>query len=293
MSRDIAGEASEVFFETNKIHVQSDRLLNLLHRYGQSIRQLHVEHRSPEHGSVLTAHFEALEVLTNNASLVSRLRVITLECTGLDITVRQLVKHLVRMHYGELLELKSDDLKCVSVGQYVLRVPRSSQEWRFSYSLLSELWALWVQEEPKILPSFRDTTDYFSSSGPRRIPPWVFESGPSREVAMELHNLRGFGTIINRYNAIETMLPMLKPQSTHKDVLRRFELIGGWKTKEAVRYSCLELAGCIDLGDVRECHGADVLEWATELLAPNIKDYAAEFGHTIEEAREYVRSCQL
>lgn len=289
----IAREASEVFFETNRIHVQSTHLLSLLRRHGRSLRQLHIEHRIPDAGSVLTEHFEALETLTSYANLAPRLRFITLECTGLDLTVRQLVAHLSKMHYGELLELNIDDLRCVDVGLYVLPVPKTSQEWRFSYSLLAELWDLWVREEPKILPSFRDTEDYFSSAGPARLPPWIFGTAQSRAAAMELHNLRGFGTVINRYNAIETMLPMLKPQSSHIDVLRRFELIGGWKTKEAVRHSCFELAGCIDLGDVRTCHGADVLEWATELLAPNVKDYAAEFGHTIEEARDYIRRCQI
>jgi len=104
--------------------------------------------------------------------------------------------------------------------------------------------------------------------------------------------LLGLGALLSRYHGIETLLPSLKPQAAQLDVLRRFELLGSWKIKESVLHACLEFAGSLDLQDVRSrLHGEETLEWATELLAPNVKDFAAEFGQSVTEAEEFVRRC--
>lgn len=217
----------------------------------------------------------------------------TWECCGLQDTVRQLVKHLINItkFFKADLELSVDDFRCVEVGAYSLQMPDTLQEWRFSYTLLVDLWNSWSRQPAYFHTSDQDVEDYFSLRGPVRIPQWTSETGQARSIGVEFHNLLGLGATLSRYHGVETMLPSLKPQAARIDVLRRFELLGGWKIKESTLHSCLEFAGSLHLESVRSHHGADTLEWATELLAPNVKDFAAEFGESIEDAEEYVRKC--
>lgn len=295
MSSSIAEESREVFFETNKIHIRPDQVLDLLYRHGQDVRQLHIEARSAESGLHLTEYYAAAETLTRYKTFAPRLKVVTYECTGLrHETVRELVHHLIQIvkFFQCDTDLNIDNFRCIGVGIYTLHIPKTSQEWRFSYTLLAELWDSWSRQQADFQPSLQDMEDYFSSCGAVRIPQWVYEATQMRSVGMRLHNLYGLGALVGRYNDVETILPSLKPQSAQLGVLRRFELIGNWKIKRSMLRSCLEFAGTLELRDVRSNHGAETLEWATELLAPNMKDFAAEFGQSIEEAEEYVRRCK-
>lgn len=275
------------------MYIRPDQILDLLYRHGDQIRQLRIEGRDPVKGLPQPEYFDAAETLTRYSALAPRLKLVTWDCHGLHDTARQLVKHLINIvkFFKADLDLSIDDFRCTEVGTYSLHIPETSQEWRFSYTLLADLWHSWTRQPAYFHTSSQDVEDYFSLRGPVRIPRWIFFNAQARSIGMDYHNLLGLGSLLNRYHSVETMLPSLKPQAAQLDVLRRFELLGGWKIKEAALHGCLEFAGSLDLESVRSCHGADTLEWATELLAPNTKDFAAEFGQSIEEAEEFIRQC--
>lgn len=257
------------------------------------MRQLRIEAKDPEKGLLPAEYFDAAETLTRYSTFAPRLRLVTWQCHGLADTVRQMVKHLINIakFFKADLELSIDDFQCVEVGTYILQIPETVQRWRFSYTLLADLWKSWGQQPSYFYTSGQDVDDYFGLRGPTRIPRWMYETGQARLIGREFHNLLGLGALLSRYHGLETMLPSLKPQAAQLDFLRRFELLGSWKIKEAAGHGCLEFAGSLDLKSVRSDHGADTLEWATELLAPNLKDFASEFGQSIEDAEEYIQRC--
>lgn len=294
ISRCIGNESREVFFETNTIHIRPDQILNLLCRHGPHVRQLHIEGKCAKTGMVMTEYFDAAETLMRCTSFAPKLRTVVWECKGLHETVRQLVQHLIKIIKfvrGEM-SLSVDNFHCTDVGTYTLSIPNTPQVWRFSYTFLADLWDSWSRQERHFQLSYRDLEDYFNLRGAVRIPEWVYEVAESRVSEMRVHNLGGLAALVARYNTVETMLPLLKPQVAQLHVLRRFELLAGWRIKELALHGCLEFAGCVDLGNVRSHHGSNTLEWATELLAPNVRDFAAEFGVSIEDAEEYVRRCK-
>lgn len=294
VSRSIGKESREVFFEANRIHIRPDQILNLLCRHGPHVRQLHIQGKCAKSGMLLTEYFDAAETLMRCTSFAPKLKTVVWECGGLHETVRELVQHLIKIIKfvrGEL-SLSIDDFRCTDVGTYTLQIRNTPQKWLFSYTYLADLWDAWSRQERHFQLSYQDLEDYFNLRGAVRVPEWVYEVAEERSAEMKLHNLGGLAALVARYNTVEVMLPSLKPQIARLHVLRRFELLAGWKIKDSVLHGCLEFAGCINLGDVRSHHGPHTLEWATELLAPNLRDFAAEFGQSIEDAEEYVSRCK-
>ena len=239
--------------------------------------------------SLTSKYLEAATALTRSQHLTPRLKRITFECESLGVTVRQLVQqHVAAEGSRGGLSVDFNDLRCTAIGVYNLRIPNLSQEWRFSYSLLASLWDSWIQKKFPTDALLEAIQDYFGLHGPRQVPRWVYGTAESRLRAMHEHNVHGLAAQVALYSGVETTLPSLKPQKAQFDFLRRFALVGDWTIKPGVLQKCVEFAGRVKLKEVREDDDADILEWATELLAPNTRDFAADFGQSVEDAEKYV-----
>ena len=274
----VSEESRQVFFESNTVHIRPRQLPLLISRYGSDVRQLRIEGAHKHDALPVSEYLAAAMTLISCGYQTPRLRTVIFECSGLTLTVAELVERLVEVQTARNIQvIEAEDLECVAVGTYILPLRPLHQEWQFSYALLASLWPAIQRSSRRPEISTQEIEDYFGPCGAIRIPHWISGASKRRLADVKAHNLRGLQAQIARYSDIEAVLPTVKPQSAQIEVLRRFELVADWRIKKPALWDCVEFAGVIDLHGVRPGCGSKIMEWATELLAPNVKDFAAEF----------------
>lgn len=265
VSKSIHDESRDVFFEVNTVVLGlDDNLPTFIGLHGPHVRYLRFGEAGPRSMRAAEKHLRPEAKLTNvlasvmaNAQSLPQLSRITLDVTGIESSVRQLLEQAAP------LDLCPEDLQCIDIGRYVLTTANGSTELRFEYPVLVQLWTSLVQRENGFFSSLQDLATRFREADD----PYMEFEKPALDLK-ERYRETVLAVTVCFYQNIEHQMSAVDLEAGLRVLTEATARDRSWRaiaTKGLMQKS-VEVAHRVRLQDVRVGHSSDVLEWATELL---------------------------
>ena len=139
VSKIISDESRAIFFDINTVIVDATTFTGVIKSHNEQLRHLYFSNHLCGYTNPVTKFKFATKILLLVPHTLSRLRTVTMQCDGLDCTVRRMLQS--HNFWNEARHLEHQQLRCIEVGLYEWSVPSSRLVWRFEYKFLRELWA--------------------------------------------------------------------------------------------------------------------------------------------------------